>query len=75
MRKTGVFLTEDDFEKVQDLLRPLVSIFPETGITITSPPDKEAAWKILEHYAECAGLPPLPEGQTYGLTSDRELIY
>lgn len=46
----------------------------ETNITITEPGDKEAAWKLIDDFASENELPSLPDGQHYGVRSDRELV-
>lgn len=74
MTRTGVFLPDDKFAEVQRLLAPSIKMNFETNITITEPGDKEAAWKLVDDFAVENGLPSLPDGQHYGLTSDRELV-
>lgn len=74
MKMTGVFLSDDKFRKIQELMSPKISMDLRKNITIIDPGDKEAAWKVVDDFAEESGLPVLPDGQYYGLTSNRELV-
>ncbi len=74
MTRTGVFFPGDKYDEVKRLLEPTITMNFKTNITITNPGDKEAAWKLLDDFAVESGLPSLPDGQHYGVRSDRELI-
>ena len=74
MKKTGVFLTEEKYNEVKSLLTPKITMDFDTNITITEPGNKEAAWKVIDKFAIKNGLPELPAGEHYGLTSERELV-
>ncbi len=74
MMRTGVFLPADTFAEVKRLLEPKLKMNLETNITIMEPGDKEAAWKLVDDFAVENGLPSLPIGNHYGLTSDQELV-
>lgn len=74
IKHTGVFLPDDKFAEVERLLKPTITMNLQTHITITEPGDKKGAWKLIDDFAVAKGLPRLPDGQHYGLTSDRELV-
>ena len=74
MTRTGVFLPDGKFAEVQRLLGPTIEMDVKTNITTTRLGDKGAAWKLVDDFAVENGLPSLPDGQHYGLTSDRELV-
>ena len=74
MTLMGIFLPDDTYREVKRLLEPTISVNFKTRITITQPGDKEAVRKRLDEYAASYGWPSLPDGQCYGLTSDRELV-
>ncbi len=71
---TGKYLTIDQEAEVKRLLSPKLSMDLDTNITITTPGDKQAAWKLLDTYAVLLGLDRLPGGQHYGLASNREIV-
>ena len=74
MQITAIYLSEAVYCKVLKLLEPTMSIDLKTHITITNPPDKEAAWMLIDEFAVANGLPSLPDGKHYGLSGERELI-
>ena len=74
MTHTNVFLPDDQFAEVKRLLEPTIKMDFRTNITITEPSDKESAWQLIDDWAVCNGLPRLPDGEHYGLTSERELV-
>ncbi len=74
MKRTSVFLPDDKFAEVKRLLEPRITMNLETNTTITEPPDKESAWKLIDDFAVANGLPRPAGEQHYGLTSDQELV-
>lgn len=74
MKETGVFVPQEKLEEVKKLLQPKISMDFDTNTNTTTYGDKEAAWKLLDEFAAAQGLPPLPDGQHYGVTAERELV-
>lgn len=74
MKQTGVFLPNHLYHEMLRLLEPIITMNFKTNITITTPGDKKASWKLIDDFAVENGLPSLPDGQHYGVRSDRELV-
>lgn len=67
-------LTETEYAQVLKLLEPTITMNLKTGMHIIDGPDKTKAWALLNKYAEEKGLPRLPEGRSYGVDGDRNLL-
>lgn len=72
MTKTGVFLTEAEYQEVVSLIQHTMQIDLSRRQNIYET-NKKAATERLQEFAAAKGLPLLKDGKGYGLTSEREL--
>lgn len=74
MKLTGIFLPDSIYQEVMRLLEPSILVSLKKGIITTRSGDRDAVRKLITSYAAENALSVLPDGQCYGLTSNRELV-